>query len=265
VKTGGGNTIDLALAAREARQRSSTALYLIASAFLATAVMRANDLRHDVVALIAAPAYAATAPADGSKQEGHGAQDGHGMQTGQSMKDGHGTQDAPGAMPAADGTMAPAPHGAMAPATDAPTGGPTEGQAGCLDGAFLAAAREREQELATMGVALDGRKRELEVTEKRVAMQLTELARQQDALQATFGQAETAAEKEAMQLVSIYEQMKPKQASLIFDQMPAAIAAGFIRRMRKTSSALIMANMDPKKAFEISLLLAGRSSAIRHE
>ena len=56
-----------------------------------------------------------------------------------------------------------------------------------------------------------------------------------------------------------------KQAAPIFDQMPPAVAAGFVRRMRKTSSALIMANMDPQKAYAISLLLAGRSGAVRQQ
>ena len=73
------------------------------------------------------------------------------------------------------------------------------------------------------------------------------------------------AQQEAMQLVSIYEKMKPKQAAQIFDQMPPEVGAGFVRRMRQTSSAQIMANMDPQKAYAISLLLAGRSSAVRKQ
>ena len=88
---------------------------------------------------------------------------------------------------------------------------------------------------------------------------------QRQALAAAFGQAETAAEEEAMQLVSIYERMKPKQAAKIFDHMPPEVAAGFVRRMRQNSSAPILANMDAQKAYAISLLLAGRSSAVRKE
>ncbi len=135
----------------------------------------------------------------------------------------------------------------------------------CIDGAFLAAALEREQELSAMAMRLDTRRRELEVTEKRVAAQLGELARQQSALESAFGKAGAVAEEEAMQLVSIYEKMKPKQAALIFDQMPPEIGAGFVRRMRQNSSAQIMANMEPQNAYAISLLLAGKSSAVRQK
>lgn len=257
LKSASGNAVaaELAQASRTARQRSSSALCVIASAFLAAAVLRANDLRHDVVSLIASPAQAAVPAA-----EDHPPADGGEIHA---------------AMPTKDG----GPDGAMAPKAENAAGGmpgktmpgkampgkAMDGEPECLDGAFLAAARERERELDRMGLALDERRRELQVVETRIAAQLAELARQQEALQAAFGQAEAAAEEEAMQLVAIYEQMKPKQAAPIFDQMPPAVAAGFVRRMRKTSSALIMANMDPQKAYAISLLLAGRSGAVRQQ
>jgi|GEM_PF-3079254 len=252
LKSASGNAVaaELAQASRTARQRSSSALCVIASAFLAAAVLRANDLRHDVVSLIASPAQAAVPAA-----EDHPPADGGEIHA---------------AMPTKDG----GPDAAMAPKAENAAGGmpgkampgkAMDGEPECLDGAFLAAARERERELDRMGLALDERRRELQVVETRIAAQLAELARQQEALQAAFGQAEAAAEEEAMQLVAIYEQMKPKQAAPIFDQMPPAVAAGFVRRMRKTSSALIMANMDPQKAYAISLLLAGRSGAVRQQ
>ena len=132
-----------------------------------------------------------------------------------------------------------------------------------LTGAFLAAALEREKELDAMALQIDSRKRELQVAEKRVADQIVELTTQRKALAAAFGQADETAEEEAMQLVAIYEKMKPKQAAQIFDQMPPEVGAGFVRRMRQTSSAQIMAKVDPPNSYALRLLPAGRARVVR--
>lgn len=231
-----------------ARPRNSTALCLIACAFLAAVVFRANGLRHEIGALLTSPANAAIAQAEARGDAEAAPPE---PSTGEPSAK-------PTAQPAANPMTEPQPRAA-------PNDGGQAGESRCLDGAFQAALLEREDELASIGLEMDGRRRELEVVERRVAAQLAELARQQDALRAAFGQAESAAEEEAMQLVSIYEKMKPKQAALIFDQMPPAVAAGFVRRMRQTNSALIMANMEPQKAYAISLLLASRSGAVREQ
>jgi flagellar motility protein MotE (MotC chaperone) len=232
----------LAAARRTAQQRSSTALCLIACAFLAAAVLRANGMRHEIGGLLTSQAHAAAIPGD---EMGDGASD--------RMLTNEGATPSP---PEATDDARLTPDG---------EGGARQQAERCLDSAFLAAALERERELEEMALEIAGRSRELEVVEKRVASQIAELTRQQEALQAAFGQAEAAAEEEAMQLVSIYEQMKPKQAAQIFDQMPPEVASGFVRRMRKTNSALIMANMDPQKAYAVSLLLAARSGAVRQQ
>lgn len=232
----------LAEASRTARRRSSTALSLIACAFLATAVLRANGLRHEIGSVLTSPAHAAVPgnPVDGASDD---------------------------ATPGSATASADPSGGAEKPTATQPehaAAGPSDHER-CLDGAFHDALLEREQELAAIGLQIDQRRRELEVVERRVGAQLAELARQESALRAAFGQAESAAENEAAQLVSIYEKMKPKQAAQIFDHMPPEVAVGLVRRMRQTNSAPIMANMDPQKAYAISLLLASRSAAVREQ
>ncbi len=233
----------LASARRRAQQRSSTALYLIACAFLAAAVLRANGMRHEIGGVFTSQAHAAAISGNERADDA--------------------SDPMPANAPPAQGLTEAAAEPLPSPGSD---GGTTAAEPQpCLDGAFLAAAREREQELEAMELEIASRRRELEVVEKRVASQLAELTRQQAALQAAFSRAETAAEEEAMQLVSIYERMKPKQAAQIFDQMPPEVASGFVRRMRNTNSALIMANMDPQKAYAVSLLLAARSGTVRQQ
>ena len=57
----------------------------------------------------------------------------------------------------------------------------------------------------------------------------------------------------------MYQQMKPKQAGQIFNEMAASFAAGFIAEMRPDAAALVLANMDATKAYAVSLLIAGRN------
>lgn len=253
--------------AAEARSKKSSALFILACVFLATGALRANDLRHDFVTLLSSTAHAATDPGAGPHDTTQGIDDPHPKPAAMATDGAHEPT-----MPAMDHkaldhkTMPPATEPGHKPMASSGAGDMAKkAEDRCLTGAFLAAALEREQELNAMALQIGSRKRELQVAEKRVADQIAELTTQQKALAAAFGQADATAEEEAMQLVAIYEKMKPKQASQIFDQMPPEIGAGFVRRMRQTSSAQIMANMDPQKAYAISLLLAGRSSAVRKQ
>ncbi len=252
--------------ARAAATKKSSALFLLACIFLATGILRANEVRRDLASLLAPPANAATGA--GAHASGPPSDIG---QTNPATSENRPTpaMNPPPDLGAGDAGRSSAGHADTADPSHLHPG--SDGKATpnsadrCLTGAFLAAALEREQELAAMSLQIDSRRRELEVTEKRVAAQVAELLQQQNALATAFGQADAAAEQEAMQLVSIYEKMKPKQAAQIFDQMPPEVGAGFVRRMRQTSSAQIMANMEPQKAYAISLLLAGRSSSVRKQ
>ena len=57
--------------------------------------------------------------------------------------------------------------------------------------------------------------------------------------------------------------MKPKQASIIFNQMDPVFAASFLRLMDSNNAGLIMANMESKKAYTISVIMANRNADMR--
>jgi flagellar motility protein MotE (MotC chaperone) len=69
-------------------------------------------------------------------------------------------------------------------------------------------------------------------------------------------------EKEVADLVRLYENMKPKKAANILNQMDIVILKEIIKRMNKRKAALIMAAMDVKKAKDISQMLAKEGSSI---
>ena len=94
----------------------------------------------------------------------------------------------------------------------------------------------------------------------RVDQKLAELTEAEERLRATMAQSQAAAEDDIAQLTSVYENMKPKQASEVFARMTPEFAAGFLGRMRADAAAQILASLDPDKAYSISVLLAARNA-----
>jgi len=122
-------------------------------------------------------------------------------------------------------------------------------------------------DLADRQEYLDNRERQLEefsqslaVSEQQVRLQLAALVAAEAKLAATIATSETAAESDLARLTSVYENMKPKQASVLFEEMTPDFAAGFIGRMRADAAADIMAGLSPQAAYTISVILAGRNA-----
>jgi flagellar motility protein MotE (MotC chaperone) len=126
--------------------------------------------------------------------------------------------------------------------------------------AAMAAVRQREKLLDERERAITDRMRALEVAEATVSQKLKELALAEERLRSTMAQSEVAAEDDLSRLTSVYENMKPKEATEVFARMAPEFAAGFLGRMRPDAAALILSGLDPDKAYSISVLLAGRNA-----
>jgi flagellar motility protein MotE (MotC chaperone) len=146
------------------------------------------------------------------------------------------------------------PGGVVSPSGDAdPFNDPSDL---VCDPHLLEAIRERRRQLDAREAELTDRGRMLEVIERRASELLQELQDTRDSLEATLVTADKEADAQLTRLVTIYEGMKPKEAARIFEAMPAEVAAGFVRRMREAKSALIMAHLDAKHAYAITLSIA---------
>lgn len=115
-----------------------------------------------------------------------------------------------------------------------------------------AALDEREERLVD-------RERTLSALDQKMRDRLNELREARDRLAATATVVDDAAVKDVNHLAQMYQQMKPKQAGLIFNQMAPSFAAGFLAAMRPDAAAMILASMEAEKAYAVSLLLAGRN------
>lgn len=146
-------------------------------------------------------------------------------------------------------------------AIDAPLGPRLGGSTGAVDEAakLLQALRKREADLDSFSDRLNKRKLELDAAAKRVAERIEELERSKEEFAALVASVDQASERDVEHLVEMYSKMKPKEAGQLFNAMAPSFAAGFLGRMRADKASAIMSKMDTKKAYVVSLELAGRN------
>lgn len=102
----------------------------------------------------------------------------------------------------------------------------------------------REAALAEAEAQLSKRADELDGLRQRVEEQLAKLAQGDDA--------------RIVQLVKVYETMKPKQAAEVFDRLDLELLTHVASRMREVKMAAVLAAMDPEKARRVTVELARR-------
>ena len=126
-------------------------------------------------------------------------------------------------------------------------------------GILLARLRAREQDLTRREEELDLRDKTLEKLSQEIDARLQELASAEETLRQTMALADSAAENDLENLTRVYENMKPKDAAVLFETMEPSFAAGFLGRMQTASAAQILSGLSPEKAYAISLTLSGRN------
>lgn len=124
---------------------------------------------------------------------------------------------------------------------------------------LLAEMKELREKLKAREEAIAKRELKLKVIEDRMKKRLQEMREARERLAATAALVDDAAGKDVRRLAEMYQQMKPKKAGQIFNEMAASFAAGFIAEMRPEAAALVLSNMDAEKAYAVSLLIAGRN------
>ncbi len=120
----------------------------------------------------------------------------------------------------------------------------------------MKALNQREAEMAEQESAFAAIKIRLQKELAVIESAKNELAKQ------THTRSEVA-QGDIVHLTTMYATMKPKQAAQIFNRMDPKFAAGFIREMKGGQAGLILASMDTKKAYEISLVIASRYAQYR--
>ena len=149
----------------------------------------------------------------------------------------------------------------MMSATNQAEFAPSEASAMPVDESkLLEALQAREARVATREQDADLREQTITIAEAAITAKLDELAQAEAELSKTMAIADRAADEDVARLVTLYENMKPKQAAPLFEEMAPEFAAGFLSRMRPDAGAAILAGLDPKAAYSISVLMAGRNA-----
>jgi flagellar motility protein MotE (MotC chaperone) len=117
---------------------------------------------------------------------------------------------------------------------------------------------DRRTELDHRQQEIDARARLLQATEKRIDSKIAELKGIQQTVDSLLKQHDKQKDEQLRSVVKIYENMKPKDAARIFEQLDMTVLLDVIERMREQKAAPVLANMSPDKAKAVTALLAER-------
>ncbi len=134
----------------------------------------------------------------------------------------------------------------------------------CLAGPVLAAVTADLDLLAKRKVDIAERETALAAIEAKLKTQMVAVEEANLELEKKITHMKSLANDDLTHLVRMYQTMKPKQAAEIFNSMDPSFAAGFLREMSSEKAGLIMANMDTRKSYTVSVIIAGRNSKYRN-
>jgi flagellar motility protein MotE (MotC chaperone) len=100
------------------------------------------------------------------------------------------------------------------------------------------------------------REKILQATENRIDNKIGELKKLEGRIKGLLLEHDKEAEEQIKSLVKVYENMKPKEAARIFEELEMDILLDVTERMKEVKMAKVLAAMDPKKAKTLTVRLA---------
>jgi len=117
--------------------------------------------------------------------------------------------------------------------------------------------------LAARRKTLDARQNEVEMREKllaaaeaRIDDKIVELKELKAKIDKVFKTEESKGDAKFESLVKVYENMKPKDAAAVFEQLDMTVLLELLDRMNERKLAAILAAMDPARAQAVTVELA---------
>lgn len=171
-------------------------------------------------------------------------------------------QQPPKATPPATPATPAQPQPAAAAPAQAPAATPVSTDPGAgmsqteLD--VLQKLQERRGTLDVREKDIEKREALLKAAEDQIDRKVAEMKTLQNTIEGLLRQYNDQEDNKMRSLVKIYENMKPKEAAKIFEQLDMNILLEVIERMKEQRVAPIMAEMDPSKAKAVTAELAQR-------
>ena len=127
--------------------------------------------------------------------------------------------------------------------------------------AVLERLQDRRQELDTRGRDLEMRENLLKAAEKRLESKVTELKDLETRVNTAMGNRDKAEADRFKSIVSMYENMKAKDAARIFDRLDLKILVEVSTQISPRKMSEILAQMTSESAERLTVELANRASA----
>ena len=115
---------------------------------------------------------------------------------------------------------------------------------------------KRREQLEQRERNLDQREKLLQAAEKKVDEKVAEMETLRKEIETLLAKQTKMQDSRLAQLVKIYENMKPKDAANIFNEMQTDVLMGILDRMSERKIAPILAAMDTARARDISSRIA---------
>ena len=128
--------------------------------------------------------------------------------------------------------------------------------------AVLESLQQRRQELETRSRENDVRDSLLKAAEKRIEQRMQELKEMESRLQGTEKKKDDEEAAKFKSLVTMYENMKAKDAAKIFDRLDLRVLIEIANAMNPRRMSDILGQMTPEAAEKLTIEIANRSGAI---
>lgn len=117
---------------------------------------------------------------------------------------------------------------------------------------------KRREEIEKRARQLDEREALIQAAEQRMDQKMAELKALQAMVEDLLKKQSEEQEAELKSLVKLYENMKPKDAAQVFEEMDMDVLLDVVERMNERKAAPILALVTPTRAKEITYELASR-------
>lgn len=123
---------------------------------------------------------------------------------------------------------------------------------------LLANLAQRRDQIEQRAREVDLRESLLAAAEKRLDERIAEIKKLETSVKQIVQQYDKQEEQNLQGLVKVYENMKPKDAARIFEKLDPNVLLGVVERMKEAKLALVLADMSPATAQDLTVRLATR-------
>lgn len=123
---------------------------------------------------------------------------------------------------------------------------------------LLANLAQRRDQIEQRAREVDLRESLLAAAEKRLDERIAEIKKLEASVKQIVQQYDKQEEQNLQGLVKVYENMKPKDAARIFEKLEPNVLLGVVERMKEAKLALVLADMSPATAQDLTVRLATR-------